>query len=54
MEFLDLFLEADIAMTMSRPEPVAMEQAYAFIRAALFGIWSWAFDGGSDRTRRTD
>ena len=33
---LDLFLEADIAMTMSRPEPVAMEQAYAFIRAALF------------------
>jgi flagellar biosynthesis protein FlhG len=33
---LDVFLDSDVAITMSVPEPMAMEQAYGFLRAALF------------------
>ena len=33
---MDIYLDADVAITLSAPEPAAMEQVYAFLRAALF------------------
>ncbi|MEE2756147.1 MAG: P-loop NTPase [Myxococcota bacterium] len=33
---LDVFLDSDVAITMSIPQPMAMEQAYGFLRAAMF------------------
>ena len=33
---MDVYLDADVAITVSTPQPAAMEQAYAFLRAALF------------------
>ena len=33
---MDIYLDADVAITLSSPQPGSMEQAYAFLRAALF------------------
>ncbi|MGC6417469.1 MAG: MinD/ParA family ATP-binding protein [Bradymonadia bacterium] len=50
---LDVFLDSDVAITMSIPQPMAMEQAYGFLRAALYRQLVHGNSSASERLRKT-